>query len=374
MSEKTKKNVVILGGGWTGTLIARDLSGKLSPSEYNIILVNDRPFFIHLIAGARLTVTSEGRLEDQVLVPFDRLFHNGNGTAKIDKVASVVEEVPGKGGEVVLRSGERIPYAVLVLATGNSWAGPIDFPESDADVRAHINSWRNKYEKANHVVIVGGGPLGLETAGEVKETWPHKKVTVVHHREQLVNDTWPDKFRQDVERRWRLRGVEFILGDKLDIPPEGTTGVTTHKGRHIPDADLVIPAFGSRPNTGFLKNFDEDVLTPYGNVRVNDNLEVIGHPGVFAAGDITDRKETKQASKAHRHVPVVVANVISYLQGEPPKRAYKGLPESIVITLGSNGGAGYFDILWGIMIGDWLSKWLVARNLGIRKSRAFRGY
>lgn len=68
----------------------------------------------------------------------------------------------------------------------------------------------------------------------------HKKVTVIHHREQLINDTWPEKFRKDVERRWGLRGVTFILGDKLDVPPEGTVGVTTHKGRHIPDADLVV--------------------------------------------------------------------------------------------------------------------------------------
>lgn len=68
----------------------------------------------------------------------------------------------------------------------------------------------------------------------------HKKVTVIHHREQLINDKWPEKFRKDVERRWGLRGVNFLLGDGLDVPPEGTIGVTTHKGRHIPDADLVV--------------------------------------------------------------------------------------------------------------------------------------
>lgn len=164
MPEKSKKNVVILGGGWAGTLIARQLSGKLDPAEYSIVLVNDRPFFIHLIAAARLTVTSEDKLdprEDSSLVPFDKLFHKGNGTTKIGKVASIVEEEPGKGGEVLLKDGERISYAALVVATGNSWAGPINFPETEADVRAHINSWRNKYEKAAHVVIIGGGPLGL---------------------------------------------------------------------------------------------------------------------------------------------------------------------------------------------------------------------
>ncbi|KAI0823949.1 FAD/NAD-P-binding domain-containing protein [Trametes gibbosa] len=373
MPHNATKAVVVIGGGWAGTLIARDLSAKLDPSKYSITLVNDRPYFIHLIAGARLTVVAEDRLEDKVLIPFDRLFHNGNGTAKIGKVASVVEDEKGKGGEIVLRNGERIRYAALVIATGNSWAGPIDFPETDAEVRAHINSWRDKYEKAKHVVIVGGGPLGLETAGEVKETWPHKKVTVVHHRDQLLNDTWPEKYRKDVERRWEHFGVDFILGDKLDIPSTGTIGVITHKGKHLPDADL-IPAFGSRPNTSFLKTFDGEVLNEYGAIRVDEHFEVPGHPGVFAAGDVTNRKETKQASKAHRHVPIVVENVISFLQGQPFKRMYKGLPESIIITLGKNGGSGYFDVLFGIMIGNWLSKWLVARHLGIKGSRRLRGY
>ncbi|KAL1937836.1 hypothetical protein VTO73DRAFT_12856 [Trametes versicolor] len=377
MPEKSKKNVVILGGGWAGTLIARQLSGKLDPTEYSIVLVNDRPFFIHLIAAARLTVTSEDKLdprEDSSLVPFDKLFLKGNGATKIGKVVSIVEEDPGKGGEVVLKDGERIPYAALVVATGNSWAGPINFPETDADVRAHINSWRNKYEKASHVVIIGGGPLGLETAGEVIDTWPHKKVTVIHHREQLINDTWPEKFRKDVERRWGLRGVTFILGDKLDVPPEGTVGVTTHKGRHIPDADLVIQAYGSRPNSSFLKTFDEDVLTSYGAVRVDEHLELPGHPGVFAAGDVTNLPETKQASKAHRHVPIIVENVISFLRGTPSRRVYKGLPEALVITLGNNGGSGYYDILWGVLVGNFLVKWLLARTLHVKKSRAMRGY
>ncbi|KAH9850143.1 FAD/NAD-P-binding domain-containing protein [Lenzites betulinus] len=374
MPENSVKSVVVLGGGWAGTLIARDLSAKLDPSAYDITLINDRPYFVHIIAGARLTVTAEGKLEDKVLIPFDRLFHNGNGTAKIGTVASVVENDKGQGGVVVLDGGERVPYTALIIATGNSWAGPMDFPKTDVEVRAHISSWRDKYEKATHVVIVGGGPLGLETAGEVKETWPNKKVTVVHHREQLVNDTWPEKYRNDVERRWRRFGINFILGDKLDIPPDGTIGVTTHKGKHIPDADLVIPAFGSRPNAGFLKLFDEKVLDDYGAICVNDHFELPGHPGVFAAGDVTDRKETKQASKAHRHVPIVVANVVSFLRGEPCDHGYTGVPESIVITLGKNGGSGYFNVLWGIMIGNWLSKWLVAKHLGINGSRRLRGY
>ncbi|KAI0329006.1 FAD/NAD-P-binding domain-containing protein [Cubamyces sp. BRFM 1775] len=374
MAEK-RQNVVVVGGGWAGTLIARDLSAKLDASKHNLILISDRPYFIHLIAGARMTVTAVDKLEDKALVPFDKLFHNGNGSVKIGKVVSISAGSAGeKGGEVILEDGERIPYAALVLATGSSWPGPLHFPEKDADMRSHLESWRNKYEKANHVVIVGGGAVGLETAGEIRDIWPKKKVTVVHSEAQLLNHTYPDKFRKDIERRARLRGIDLILGDKLDVPPEGTIGVTTHNGKQLPDVDLVVPAFGSRPNTGFILSLGEGVLTRNGTVRVNEHLEVLGHPGVFAAGDIIEWNEQKQAAKANTHAAVVAANVVSFLEGKPYKKVYKGSYEMILIPLGRTGGAGYLGFLWGIMLGDFFSRLLKAKELMISQARAARGY
>ncbi|KAI0642896.1 FAD/NAD-P-binding domain-containing protein [Trametes meyenii] len=374
MSAKSIKNVVIIGGGWTGTLVARELSTKLDASKYNIILVNERPYFIHLIAGARLTVSSEDKLEDTVLVPFDKLFVNGNGTVKIGKVVSIHEAAPGQGGEVNLEGGDSIPYSALVLATGSNWSGPLRFPDSDTDVRAHISSWRNKYEKANHVVVVGAGAVGLETAGEIKQLWPKKKVTIVHSEQLPVNDTYPEKFRKNIERRARQFGIDFIFGDKLDIPPEGTVGVTTQNGKQIPDADLVVPAFGARPNTGVIATLADDILTQSGTVRVNQFLEVQGHPGVFAAGDIIDWKEQKQAAKANTHATVVAANVVSFLQGQPLKKVYKGSPEMIIVPLGKTDGAGYIDLLWGIHVGGWFSRTVKGKELMVAQARKARGY
>ncbi|KAI0629813.1 FAD/NAD-P-binding domain-containing protein [Trametes polyzona] len=369
----SKKNVVIVGGGWAGTLIARELSGKLDASAYNLILVNQRPYTIHLVASARMTVTAEDKLEERALIPYDKLFINGNGSVKVGTVVSIEESAPGKGGEVVLEDGERIPYAALVLATGSSWQGPLHFPEKDSDVRAHIDAWRSKFEKANHVVIVGGGAVGIETAGEVRDAFPKKKVTLVHSEKLLLNDVYPERFRKDLERRARLRGIDLILGDKVDIPPEGTVGVTTENGKQIPDADLIVPSFGSRPNTDAIATLGQGVVTSKGTVRVNQFLEVQGHPGVFAAGDIIDWEEQKQAAKAGTHAQVVSANVLSFLQGKPLKKVYKGSPELIVIPLGRNGGAGYLGFLWGIMLGDWATRLLKAKDLLVTQARAGRG-
>ena len=69
-------------------------------------------------------------------------------------------------------------------------------------------------------------------------------------------------------------------------------------------------------------------------VKVNEYLEVPGHPGVFAIGDIIDWKEEKLAFRAKFHAQVVSANIVNFLEGKPYKKKYKGGPEMILIPIG----------------------------------------
>lgn len=63
-------------------------------------------------------------------------------------------------------------------------------------------------------------------------------------------------------------------------------------------------------------------------------MEVQGHPGIFALGDVVDTPERKQAAKGQHHLRVVVPNVVNFLEGRPLSKEYKGVPEMIVIPLG----------------------------------------
>lgn len=155
-----QQNIVIVGGGFGGFQVAKALK-KLDPKRYNIIVINPRSYIISLPAVVRLVVDAASKLEETSFVKLDRIYPNGNGETKVG-VVTKIEAKPGvPGGTVVLASGERIPYAALILSSGSKWTGPCAIPENEEDVLPFVNAWRKKFADAKHVVIVGGGAVGI---------------------------------------------------------------------------------------------------------------------------------------------------------------------------------------------------------------------
>ncbi|KZT56534.1 FAD/NAD(P)-binding domain-containing protein [Calocera cornea HHB12733] len=365
-------NVVVLGAGGAGSKVVHDLSKTLNPAQYNLVLVDRRPYYVHWPAMIRMVVTDSGHLEDTALIPLDKNFVNGNGTLVVGTVTSIV---PGeKGGEIVLASGEHIPYAVLVLATGSTYEGPLALPDTKPETSQWISQWRSTFAKAQSIVLVGGGAIGIEMAGEIKDVWPDKKLTLVQGDTSLLNAAYPDKFRSALVSRLKARGVELVFNDFVDsIPAPGATTVTTRNGKTL-QADLVVATRGARPNTELIKATFPDAVDARGRVKVTPELEIVGHPGVFAAGDITDIEEQKQVAKYPGHAAVVAANVVSELAGQKPTKEYKKQPEMILITNGVNGGAAYVGMLWGIVMGDWFARSMKSKDLLVGMARKGLGY
>lgn len=160
----SKSNVVILGGGGSGAHIARALSAKLDHSRFNLVLVTLADRYVHMPALVRMLVDTPDTkyLEENALVPYDTLFIGGKGTVKIGKVVEI-EKGQGQGGVLKLEDGETVPFAYLVVATGSKWEGPLkELNVSNTEVfKASLKSWRETFAKANDIVIVGAGAVGL---------------------------------------------------------------------------------------------------------------------------------------------------------------------------------------------------------------------
>ena len=61
------------------------------------------------------------------------------------------------------------------------------------------------------MLILGAGPVGVELAGEIKEVWPHKHVTIVDPAEQPLAAFRPE-MRADLHRQLKELDIQLRLG------------------------------------------------------------------------------------------------------------------------------------------------------------------
>ncbi|KAI0031308.1 hypothetical protein K488DRAFT_52382 [Vararia minispora EC-137] len=361
-----KKDVVVLGGGGAGTILLRRLLPVLDPARHSLTLVNARPYTIFLPTTVRMAVTDEGALEDHVLIPFDRLL--GDRGRLVVGTAVAIE-----GGWVVLKSGEKVHYDVLVLAPGTRLDDPLDYPEGEEEVKAYIAEWRRKFKDAEHIVMGGGGPVNIEIAGELKEYFPEKTVTIVQSRALPFNDVYKDNFRRRVLAEARAADINFVLEDHLDVrePKDGL--VRTRKGVEL-RADLIVTSHGGTPATGFLESLGPATLDERGLVVAEPTLELPRHPGVFVVGDAVANAERNRLGKYPRHAATVVPNILARLRGEVLRTRYRGSVETLRVSIGKDRGVIYFGVLWGIVIGSWLARRIQSAHLLLPKARRIMGY
>ncbi|KAJ7662014.1 hypothetical protein DFH06DRAFT_1191300 [Mycena polygramma] len=360
--NEDRKSVVVVGGGAAGVNIARPLSAQLDAVQYNLVLVNPLPYRIVLPATLRMIVSDVDNLATTALVPYDKIFHGDKGTFIQDSVESIHQKTGETTGFLSLGSGETLPYDILILAPGLSWQDPLAFPTKVEDVSTYIANNREKFAGAQSYLLVGGGAVGCELAGELKDIWPEKDVAIVHSKPLLFNDTYPDKFRIAMAKGLTARGIKLYLGDIVENVPAGSTVAVTRAGLNL-NADLILRTTGaSHPNTAFIKSLDADALTPSGFVKVKPTLQLFNYPNIFAAGDAIEWKEQKQALKCYAHAKVIVKNVASYSKGAPLKNYTTGF-EAIIVTNGKRGGASYFDVLWGILLGAWFTAMAKSKSL-----------
>ena len=145
-----------------------------------------------------------------------------------------------------------------------------------------------------------------------------------------------------MRRQLERRGVEFVLGDALAGEPAsppatfGPFAIATSAGRTI-EADIWFHCYGLRPVSDYLSGDLAGTRQADGSIEVTRTLQVKGHPGVFALGDVA-AADLKGAGRASRQAEVVVANIRALAAGSELKD-YEPPPPAIVIPLGPAGGA-----------------------------------
>jgi thioredoxin reductase (NADPH) len=210
--------------------------------------------------------------------------------------------------------GEEVGYMAkaVIIATGASalWLG---LP-SEARLRGRgVSSCATCdgfFFRDQDIAVIGGGDSALEEA--IYLTRHAARVTVVHRREELrASKIMQDRARANPKIDWAL-GYEVveILGDDH---VEGVTlrDVRTGDSRRLPVTGVFV-AIGHRPNTELFRGQID--LDPEGYV-VTAAHTATNVPGVFAAGDVRDRRY-RQAVTAAGEGCQAALDAEEYISGE----------------------------------------------------------
>jgi thioredoxin reductase (NADPH) len=135
------------------------------------------------------------------------------------------------------------------------------------------------------LVVVGGGDTAMEEATFLSKF--ASSVSIVHRRDEFR----ASKIMQD---RALSNPKISVIWDSVVEEIEGDGGVTGVRLRNVKTdevtghaTDGVFVAIGHTPNTGLFR--DQVELTDEGYIVVDEPSTATNVPGVFAAGDVTDR-------------------------------------------------------------------------------------
>eukprot|EP00698_Gefionella_okellyi_P000033 TRINITY_DN1001_c0_g1_i4.p1 TRINITY_DN1001_c0_g1~~TRINITY_DN1001_c0_g1_i4.p1 ORF type:complete len:253 (+),score=52.88 TRINITY_DN1001_c0_g1_i4:722-1480(+) len=186
--------------------------------------------------------------------------------------------------------------------------------------------------KAKRVCVIGGGPVGVEVAGEIAQNFPEKEVVLMSRGDLLERCC-----KAAHENCYRLfsmfPNIQLVLGERLK-GLEDERFVTTESGKRI-EADIIYPCMGFVPNTECVQKHFAASMTEHGLLKVNPKtLQVLGHDNVFALGDINDIPEEKLAQTAEAHSALAVSNLRLMERSLAPKSYTIPDKRLIIVSIG----------------------------------------
>ncbi|KAJ3052497.1 hypothetical protein HDU99_008166 [Rhizoclosmatium hyalinum] len=349
--------IVIIGGSSAGNAVAQGLDKSLK-TKANIILIEEREGYYFQIAGLRAVV--EPNFAQHTWIPYSNLFQHNKNSKVIQARAELVTDK-----DVTLSNGQTIAFDYIVVATGLSQPAPggTSFVSKDEYVK-EMEKVQKAIEKAESVVIVGGGVVGVELAGEIATDFPSKKVTIIHSASVLMDKLYPTaSTTKEINSQLSALGVQVLLNTRATPLPGAKTllpdGKPYHLGHHkittttneTIQSDIQFLCTGSaHPNTSFLTKPLPDSLDTHGFVSVKPTGQFTAHPHMYALGDVSTLDDLKLAYLAFSNqAPVIVANITDAVAGKPASAVYKkAVPGGFfVATIGRFGG-GLADPDWDV--------------------------
>ncbi len=369
-----KHRVVVVGGGFAGVNVCRQLAGV---ADIDVTLVDRRNY--HLFQPLLYQVATGGLSPGDIAAPLRSIMRKA---PNVRVVLGEMRDLDPAAQEIVLVDvdrEQRIAYDTLIIATGarHSYLGKPQWEalapglksiEDATQIRARVLYAFEQAEQAPDeatrqawltFVVVGAGPTGVELAGALGElarhTMKHEfrsidpaqaKILLVEFADRVLTPYTPD-LSAKAQRSLEQLGVTVMLGTRVvDIHDDHVLVAAPATGERKIPAHTFLWAAGveASPLGKLLADKAGATLDRQGRVVVQPDCTVKGHPELMVLGDLSHWEHDGPDTKPLPGVAPVAMQMGNYAgkllraraRGAPVPGPFKYLDKGSMAVIGRN--------------------------------------
>jgi NADH dehydrogenase FAD-containing subunit len=307
MNAQSPTSVVVIGGGYAGTVAANRLQSR---RDVAVTLVNPRPSFVERIRLHQLVADTGAAVVD-----YADMLH-----PSVHLVVDNASAIDPENRQVRLASGSSLRYDYLIYAVGSAAApasvpGAAEFayPIGDFDNAMRLKERTDQLHPSAPMCVVGGGLTGIETAAELAEQRPEGNVTLICG--PILGPSLSEPGRRSVARQLARLGVQVVQGAVTEIAERS---VTLSDGQTLPSAITVSTAGFTVPQLAAESGLSTDSL---GRLLTDETLTSIDDERIVAAGDAAAPSGQPLRMSCQAAIPLgaqAANTVLSRIAGEQP--------------------------------------------------------
>ncbi|RTE83208.1 hypothetical protein BHE90_002196 [Fusarium euwallaceae] len=356
------KNFVILGAGLTGLPLAHCVLKHYSTKhDLKVILISRSDEFYWNIATPRAAIPGQFT-DDQIFFSIPKVFSK-YPSQRFEFVLGKVEIWDPDENSVTVNQSDGqtrvLHYDTILVATGSDYVDnmPWKLVGTSQETHSSLAKLRDAVDKAKSIVVGGGGPTGVEFAGELGHEYAKtgkKQVTLVVTDKLPLESKNLEATRQAAMKELEKLNVKIITNTRVtNTTHEAGGGSTleltkTDGTRRMLEADLFVPTWGVTFNTYFAPS---SLLESNGRLKVTSSLRAPGYGNVFLAGDAANA-DSYAATIREPQVRYLATAIGQYLAGAKVQKYSPETKVGLAASVGPSRGVGQMGNfnMWSFLV------------------------
>ncbi|MDK2808019.1 MAG: hypothetical protein PWP24_753 [Clostridiales bacterium] len=369
-----KKNIVIVGAGYSGILTAKKIAKRLKKEEVSVTIIDKNPFHtmlteLHEVAANRVE-------EDSIKISLKKVFAGRNVNVVMDTITSIDYEKKEVTGEL-----SAYAYDYLILAAGSkpmfygipgakehafklwSYEDAVLLKERIVECfrLAATETNAQKRKELLTFYVAGAGFTGIEMIGELAEYVPIlcEQFEIERKEVRLFNvdglsrpiPNLPEKLSAKVVRRLEKMGVTLLLNTM--VTSIGENFIELKKDDQIihEEAGTIIWAAGIEGSDITMQAGASLETKRGGRIEVDSYLRSTKQEDVYVIGDnmYYVPEGEKQAvpqmvENCEQSAETVAHNIVAAVTGQKQRKEYKPAFHGVMVSIGGRYGVAYVGL------------------------------